>query len=99
VFGIGSLRGAGELNGFDGKQQLMSTLNHVVLEEELAAKRKDPSQKGNFTLLMVAIAGACKAIAHGVNRCLSFWHSFAKAWCAAKASYCCLPLPDGVGSA
>ena len=77
MFGIGSLRGAGELNGFDGKQQLMSTLNHVVLEEELAAKRKDPSQKGNFTLLMVAIAGACKAIAHGVNRCHSFWHSFA----------------------
>ena len=49
---MGSLRGAGELNGLDGKQQLMSTLNHVVLEEELTAKRKDPSQKGNFTLRM-----------------------------------------------
>ena len=39
-----------ELNIFDGK--LVSTLNHVVLEEELTAKRKDPSQKGNFTLRM-----------------------------------------------
>lgn len=46
----------------------MSTLNSVVLEEELAAKRKDPTQKGNFTLLMVAIAGACKTISHCVNR-------------------------------
>eukprot|EP00802_Teleaulax_amphioxeia_P015241 Tamp_15328.p1 GENE.Tamp_15328~~Tamp_15328.p1 ORF type:complete len:403 (+),score=50.44 Tamp_15328:61-1209(+) len=59
----------GERNGFDGKgHQRHSTLSHVVLEEELAAKRKDPNQKGNFTLLMIAIAGACKAIAHGVSR-------------------------------
>jgi hypothetical protein len=63
--------GAGERNGFDGKgHQRHSTLSHVVLEEELAAKRKDPNQKGNFTLLMISIAGACKAIAHGVSRCL-----------------------------
>ena len=60
------VRCAACMNG-DARPHL-STLNSIVLEEELEQKGKNPALRGNFTLLMVAITSACKSIAHGVNR-------------------------------
>ena len=43
----------------------MTTLNSVVLEEELEAKQKDPHRKGDFTTVIECARSTCYSSDNG----------------------------------